>query len=65
VDDPVVSPDALLMAALHRQAGSHDHRKVNHAKGVADALAWLISGQPRPDAGTPLRDLWEDARPPR
>lgn len=60
-----VSPEALMAAALRRQAGSHDHRKVNHARGVSDAVAWVLAGRPRPEAGTLLRDLWEDARPPR
>jgi hypothetical protein len=65
VTPPVVPLEAMLITATRKQAGSHDHRKVNHARGVADALAWVLAGMPRPEAGTALRDLWEDARPPR
>jgi hypothetical protein len=65
VTPPVVTVEDMLIAATRKQGGSHDHRKVNHARGVADALAWVLSGTPRPVAGTSLRDLWEDARPPR
>lgn len=62
---PEVELEALLIAATRKQAGTHDHRKMNHARGVADALSWVLSGKPKPVAGTSLRDLWEDARPPR
>ena len=61
-DVPVVSVEALLMAAGAKQGSAHDHRRANHARGVADALAWVAAGMPRPVAGTMLRELWEDAR---
>lgn len=60
---PEVDLEAMLLTATRKQAGSHDHRKVNHARGVADALSWVLAGMPKPEAGTALRYLWEDARP--
>lgn len=63
-DSPEVSVELLMAAALRRQAGTHDHRKLNHARGVSDALAWVLAGMPKPPVGDRLRDVWDDARPP-
>jgi hypothetical protein len=57
-----VFPEQLMAAAGLRAAAGLDYRQVQYARGVADAVEWMLWGRDKPAVDHRLRVIWDAAR---